>query len=531
MKAIFTFGLLVLLFGFTQAQRTVSLKLVGDNNVPLKAEEVGDIKVSWYGQDGIDVIYTETFPDPSVVEGLINLELGTGANNTAYTEAVNAYFRNQVPASETSIKVNVEVSLTNGKLLNFDKEINLNDPLPVIKVINDQSVVILPAQINLVDGNRDVYINGREMFMKEDTSDILLSHVDPRGMNIYGGANQTAQFSSDGIYVRKEEDYAKYLFGTGVELKNTTYNTFYGLSGGNVLNLSNNDHFNFSTNEFSLGRSSNKFWFFNQSGGGFNPSAGRTHEFTSDFFGIKDDITKRESRLFYNGISGFHNNQVRFNLGISSSGSPLFQFLNSAGKLLYNMSPNTDGVTDITNHNPDGNFTYRITSLSGTAGKNPYVYITQNGGPPGAGMYYNSNNVPVLFASVKNFRMDHPDLADQDIVYASLEGPEAAAYCRGKGQLTQGKQFIPFPDHFKFVCSPDDLTIQLTPRSAKSRGLAVTEITKEGFRIEELMEGAGNYEFFWEVKGTRKGFEDYQVIRPKSEVMPVPFKRQEMNKE
>jgi hypothetical protein len=32
--------------------------------------------------------------------------------------------------------------------------------------------------------------------------------------------------------------------------------------------------------------------------------------------------------------------------------------------------------------------------------------------------------------------------------------------------------------------------------------------------VRELMKGKGNFSFDWEAKGVRKGYENYQVIRP-----------------
>jgi hypothetical protein len=48
-------------------------------------------------------------------------------------------------------------------------------------------------------------------------------------------------------------------------------------------------------------------------------------------------------------------------------------------------------------------------------------------------------------------------------------------------------------------------------------GLAVVEKTEKGFKVKELMKGKGNYQFDWEVKGVRKGYEDYKVVRDKEE--------------
>ena len=61
------------------------------------------------------------------------------------------------------------------------------------------------------------------------------------------------------------------------------------------------------------------------------------------------------------------------------------------------------------------------------------------------------------------------------------------------------------------------MTVMLTPLSADCQGLAVVEKTASGFRVKELFQGTGTYQFDWEVKCVRKGYEDYQVIRDKKE--------------
>jgi hypothetical protein len=67
------------------------------------------------------------------------------------------------------------------------------------------------------------------------------------------------------------------------------------------------------------------------------------------------------------------------------------------------------------------------------------------------------------------------------------------------------------------------MTVQLTPCSGRSRGLAVTTQDTEHFDVSELSSGAGTYDFHWRVEAVRKGFEHYEVIRPTAERM-VPVK-------
>ncbi|MEM7655899.1 MAG: hypothetical protein AAF399_07210 [Bacteroidota bacterium] len=141
---------------------------------------------------------------------------------------------------------------------------------------------------------------------------------------------------------------------------------------------------------------------------------------------------------------------------------------------------------------------------------------------PKAGMTIDASGFGTVFADVKNFRMEHPNQPGKEIWYASLEGPEAGAYDRGTATLVNGEAEITFPEHFQLVANPQTMTITTSPWSADSKGLAVIERTETGFKVKELFSGTGNYQFDWEVKCVRKGFEDYQVIRNATDMMPAP---------
>ena len=69
-------------------------------------------------------------------------------------------------------------------------------------------------------------------------------------------------------------------------------------------------------------------------------------------------------------------------------------------------------------------------------------------------------------------------------------------------------------DSARDLALEEGMTVQLTPRSAESEGLAVVAQSIESFEVRELRNGTGTYDFHWEVKAIRKGHEDYQVIRP-----------------
>ena len=146
----------------------------------------------------------------------------------------------------------------------------------------------------------------------------------------------------------------------------------------------------------------------------------------------------------------------------------------------------------------------------------PYMGIF--GTTPGTligGIYRNAQGQSVVQANVKNFVMDHPTDPKKEIWYACIEGPEAAAYNRGTATLVNGEAYIKFSDDFHVILNPATLTINLTPLSAESEGLAVVERNADGFRVRELHKGQGNYKFDWQATAVRKGYEDFKAVRIK----------------
>lgn len=169
---------------------------------------------------------------------------------------------------------------------------------------------------------------------------------------------------------------------------------------------------------------------------------------------------------------------------------------------------------EISIYGPNGN-------LNVSAGVSNQVFTNDGGiqvhdanGIAQAGIY-TDNGLGYFYADVKNFRVDHPEDPNKEIWYASLEGPEAAAYVRGQAQLSNGEAFVPFPHHFYLIANPKDMTVILTPQEWDTFGLAVVEKTPKGIYVKELKGGKGNFHFDWEVKCVRKGHEDFQVERPR----------------
>jgi hypothetical protein len=126
-------------------------------------------------------------------------------------------------------------------------------------------------------------------------------------------------------------------------------------------------------------------------------------------------------------------------------------------------------------------------------------------------------------ADVKHMRVPNPKQPDTDIVYTCIEGPEAAVYSRGTARLLNGKAVVTLPDHFASVASGQGMTVQITPLSVKSLGVAVVEKHRTRFVVKELQSGAGTYDFDWEVKAVRMGHEKYEVIRPHRKRAQKPY--------
>ena len=173
----------------------------------------------------------------------------------------------------------------------------------------------------------------------------------------------------------------------------------------------------------------------------------------------------------------------------------------------------------------------RLTSVGGGAGEHGGLFIYDNGGiraslfsdttsSAGKLQLKNSSGSTTITldgeAGNKGFVMDHPLDSTKSIVYTSIEGPEAAAYIRGTAQLVNGQATVSLSEHFSLVVNPDTMTVQVTPLSGDSKGLAVIGKSAQGFSIVELNGGTGSYEVDYLVQGVRKGQENYQAVRDKS---------------
>lgn len=165
----------------------------------------------------------------------------------------------------------------------------------------------------------------------------------------------------------------------------------------------------------------------------------------------------------------------------------------------------------------NGNANVRAASLANN-NNHGSVAVYNSSGTAKAGIAVNSSGDGEVFGDTKNFRIDHPTKPNKEIWYASLEGPEAAAYVRGTAELKNGEATIDLPEHFSLIVQRKGMTVNVTPHSRSSQGLAIVEKGTQQIKVAELRNGKGNYKFDWEVKGVRKRHSDYKVIREKREL-------------
>lgn len=112
----------------------------------------------------------------------------------------------------------------------------------------------------------------------------------------------------------------------------------------------------------------------------------------------------------------------------------------------------------------------------------------------------------------KSFVQVHPTDPTKEIVYVSLEGPEAGTYIRGTAKLINGEAVINLPEHFSLVTKDEVLTVQLTPRGEWLQLYLVKTSTKQ-IIVREASGKSGQFDYL--AQGIRKGFENHQVIRDK----------------
>ena len=203
----------------------------------------------------------------------------------------------------------------------------------------------------------------------------------------------------------------------------------------------------------------------------------------------------------------------------------VFSLTNSGGSTRLNATTDANDYGVLTTYGANG--TKIVALSSGTNVNTGSVSVSDTSGSTQALMYVDNSNNGVIAADTKSFKVVNPRDNKTDIWYASLEGPEAAMYVRGKGVLSNGRAHVMFPEHFIDMAVLEGMTVQLTANSFDSEGLAYANLTVTGFDVGELHRGRGSYGFDWEVKCVRKDHEGFKVVRPWDAILSVSESREQ----
>lgn len=183
-------------------------------------------------------------------------------------------------------------------------------------------------------------------------------------------------------------------------------------------------------------------------------------------------------------------------------------------RLIPNL-PGSGGVISV--FGPNGNLNVRAT-FGGNA-DHGYLQVMDSAGTAQAQVYVDNAGNGIVTADTKNFVVPDPTDPRYNIVYACVEGPEAAMYTRGTGRLVNGQAVIELPDHYLKLANLATATIQVTPLD-DCRGLFVKK-SNGMIIVKELGGGKANVEFDWRIEAVRKGHEDYRAVRPWNDALPA----------
>ena len=134
-------------------------------------------------------------------------------------------------------------------------------------------------------------------------------------------------------------------------------------------------------------------------------------------------------------------------------------------------------------------------------------------------------------SGMNGFRIAHPKDSSLEIFYTSLEGPEAGVYARGTATLQGGRAVVGLPDHFALVARDGTITVQLTPNSAETYGLAVVRKSPARIEVRELAGGKGSFSFDYTVTAARADIEPFEPVQKRAHSEARRKLKDEINRE
>ena len=138
------------------------------------------------------------------------------------------------------------------------------------------------------------------------------------------------------------------------------------------------------------------------------------------------------------------------------------------------------------------------------------------------GLIFNGGNSNMFHTGpgwTKGFLINHPLEPEKSyLAHATLEGPEAAVFYRGEGQLAEGKATIELPDYFEGLAREEGRTVLLTPLAEPETTisqLAASSVEKGSFTVIGTDKKNPSQRFYWEVKAVRSDVGRLSIINKK----------------
>jgi hypothetical protein len=115
---------------------------------------------------------------------------------------------------------------------------------------------------------------------------------------------------------------------------------------------------------------------------------------------------------------------------------------------------------------------------------------------------YNTSGVR-LASSTADYSLLTRSNGGADPCYVTETG-DRQIVVRGTATLQKGSYTVTLPAEASSKIQEQTLTVQLTPRSAASKGLAIVDSQAGSFTVAELMSGDGSYAFDWTLTALRR---------------------------
>jgi hypothetical protein len=102
----------------------------------------------------------------------------------------------------------------------------------------------------------------------------------------------------------------------------------------------------------------------------------------------------------------------------------------------------------------------------------------------------------------------------KEVAYTAVEAGTPRTETADVAEMEDGRYEIELPDHFQMVTSENEpLNVQITPYAKEKVQPQVVECSTDRIIVEDFSDQEIDYTFAYTVKGTRKGFEDREIVR------------------